>query len=438
MGLLLSRREPEQELLQEPSMDILRLEAELENTRRDLATIRNESQNWNSGYEALQELFAAQSNVAGVHVDENAAMRVSAVYACVRIIAGAIGSLPFQVYRHTEHHRERFNRHPLYRVIHTEPNPQLSAVVYWETVIMHILLAGNHYSLIARTRGGEPLGLTPLKPSRVDVDELNGRLVYFVYFDDGTWAAYDQDDILHIPGVGWDGRRGLSVIRSVGQNSIGTALAADEYSGKFFANDSTPRGYIRFPDGKKLTDDQARVIRDYWFEKHQGVGNAHLPAFIPDGGEFKEITMSAEDSQLIETRKFQVTDIARIFGLPPHMIGAQEASTSWGTGIEQQSIGFVQYTLKPHLTRIEQEVNRKLFRSPEYFAEFNVSGLLRGDIKGRNEAYKIALGGNQQPGYMTVNEVRALENLPPIEGGNELYKPVTGGQPSAQQTDESD
>jgi HK97 family phage portal protein len=168
------------------------------------------------------------------------------------------------------------------------------------------------------------------------------------------------------------------------------------------------------------------------------VGNAHLPAFIPDGGEFKEITMSAEDSQLIETRKFQVTDIARIFGLPPHMIGAQEASTSWGTGIEQQSIGFVQYTLKPHLTRIEQEVNRKLFRSPEYFAEFNVSGLLRGDIKGRNEAYKIALGGNQQPGYMTVNEVRALENLPPIEGGNELYKPVTGGQPSAQQTDESD
>ncbi|MBB5322328.1 phage portal protein [Marinobacter oulmenensis] len=419
-------------------MDLVRLEAELENTRRDLANVRNETQSWGSGYEALQDLFAAHANVAGVHVDDNTAMRVSAVYACVRVIAGAIGSLPFQVYRSTENHRERFNQHPLYRVIHTEPNPQLSAVVFWETVVMHILLAGNHFSLIARNRGGQPLGLTPLKPSRVEVDERGGRLIYFVYFDDGNWAAFDQDDILHVPGVGWDGRRGLSVIRSVGQNSIGTALAADEYSGKFFANDSTPRGYIRFPDGKKLTDDQAQVIRDYWFEKHQGISNKHLPAFIPDGGEFKEIEMSAEDSQLIETRKFQVKDIARIFGVPPHMIGDTEASSSWGTGIEQQSIGFVQYTLKPHLTRIEQEVNRKLFRSDEYFAEFNVSGLMRGDIKGRNEAYKIALGGNQQVGYMTVNEVRALENLPPIDGGDELYKPATGGRPSAQQADESD
>lgn len=419
-------------------MDLLRLEAELENTQRDLAAIRNEAQNWGGGYEALQEMFTAQINAAGVHVDDSSALRVSAVYACVRIIAGAIGGLPFHVYRVNGKEQERFNNHPLYRVIRHEPNPQLSAVVFWETVAMHILLAGNHFSLIARNRSGEPLGLVPLKPSRVDVDERNGRLIYFVCFDDGTWAGYDQDDILHIPGVGWDGRRGLSVIRSVGQNSIGTALAADEYSGKFFANDSTPRGYIRFPDGKKLTEDQARIIRDYWLEKHQGLGNAHMPAFIPDGGEFKEIQMSAEDSQLIETRKFQVKDIARIFGVPPHMIGDTESSSSWGTGIEQQSIGFVQYTLKPHLTRIEQEVNRKLFRSDEYFAEFNVSGLLRGDIKGRNEAYKIALGGNQQVGYMTVNEVRALENLPPIDGGDDLYKPVTGGQPSAQQADESD
>lgn len=414
-----------------PAADVIRLEAELENTRRELAAIRNESRQWSEGYEALQKLFDAQVSSSGVHVNEQTAMRVSAVYACVRIIAGAIGSLPFQVYRNTEQHRERFNEHPLYRVIHTEPNPRISAVVYWETVVSHILLAGNHFSLISRTRGGDPLALTPLNPWRVDVDEIDGRLVYFVVFDDGAWAAYDQDDILHIPGVGWDGRRGLSVIRSVGQNSIGTAIAADEYSARFFANDSTPRGYIRFPEGKKLTDEQARIIRNYWFEKHRGIHNAHLPAFIPDGGEFKEIQMSAEDSQLIETRRFQVRDIARIFGVPPHMIGDTEASTSWGTGIEQQSIGFVQYTLKPHLTRIEQEVNRKLFRSGEFFAEFNVSGLLRGDIKGRNEAYRIALGGNQQVGYMTVNEVRALENLPPIEGGDELYKPVTGGDPSA-------
>nr|WP_268967734.1 phage portal protein [Zooshikella ganghwensis] len=167
-------------------------------------------------------------------------------------------------------------------------------------------------------------------------------------------------------------------------------------------------------------------MRNYWFKKHQGLENKHLPAVITGGGEFKETTLSPQDSQIIQTRKFQVCDIARIFGVPPHLVGETEKSTSWGTGIEQQSIGFVQYTLRPHLTRIEQEVNRKLFRSDSFFAEFNVNGLLRGDIKGRNEAYRIALGGNQEPGWMTVNEVRKLDNLPPIEGGDILYRPATG------------
>lgn len=402
-----------------------RLEAELEDARFEMANMRNETVEWKQGFDALQDMFSARAPAAGVRVDENSAMRVSSVYACIRVIAGAIGSMPLQIYMDGEV-RERDKSHPLNAILRRQPNPMVAAVVYWETVVTHILLAGNHFSLIGRNRGGLPNSLTPLKPGRVEVEERDGRLVYLVLFDDGRWAAYDQDDILHIPGVGWDGRRGMSIIRHVGQNSIGTALAADEYSGRFFANDSTPRGYISFPDGKKLTNEQAEVIRNYWFEKHQGLDNSHLPAFIPDGGEFKEITMSAEDAQLIETRRFQVTDIARIFGVPPHMIGETTSNTSWGTGIEQQSIGFVQYTLKPHLSRIEQEVNRKLFRSGGRYAEFNVSGLLRGDIKGRSEAYKIALGGNQEPGYMTVNEVRRLENLPPVEGGDDIYRPPNG------------
>jgi len=421
--------------------DKARLEAELENTqhdlqsvRQELRTVRNEAVEWSRGWEALHEMLDGRKTAAGVHVDEMSAMQVSAVYASVRLVAGAIGSLPLQLFRRTDDGREPWRATPLYRLLHDEPNPMLSAVVYWETVVSHILLAGNHYSLIGRTGGGQPQSLTPLQPHRVDPQKRDGRLIYMVLLDSGEWAAFDQDDVVHVPGVGWDGRRGMSVIRHAGRPSIGTALATDEYSGRFFSNDATPRGYIRFPEGKKLTAEQANLMRDYWYKRQQGLDNSHLPAFIPDGGEFREITMSAEDSQLIETRRFQVTDIARIFGVPPHMIGETTQSTSFGAGIEQQSIGFVMYTLRPHLRRIEQEINRKLVRRPDAFAEFNVSGLLRGDIKGRNEAYQIALGGNQQPGYMSVNEVRKLENLPPVDGGDDVYRPATGERTNASET----
>ena len=385
--------------------------------------------------ERLSDLLGITHSASGVVVNSQTVMRASAVYACVRLIAGAIGSLPLEVFRRKSDSRERFSKHSLYNLLRYQANPMVSAIVYWEAICSHMLLSGNGYSIIHRNGQGDPLALTVVSPNRVDVDIKNDRLIYFITLDDGQYLPFDQDDVLHIPGVGWDGKKGLSVIGSVGQNSIGCAMAADEYAARFFDNDATPRGYLSYP--KKTTEEQVNEIRQYWFRKHQGLENKHLPAVITDGGEFKDIAMSAQDSQLIETRKFQVCDIARIFGVPPHLIGETEKSTSWGTGIEQQSIGFVQYTLRPHLTRIEQEVNRKLFRSKAYFAEFNVSALLRGDIKGRNEAYQIALGGNQQPGYMTVNEIRKLENLPPIDGGDELYRPLTGDT-DAKPTDETD
>lgn len=415
------------------------LEAKLENMQRDMSAMRNQSASWDKGWEALSQMLdgVSSANAAGMPVTQDTAMRVSAVYACVRLIAGAIGSLPLQVYRRTTEGRERADTHQAYDLLHAQPNPMLTSVVYWETVMGHVLLEGNHYSLIGRDRGGSAISLTPLKPHRVEPEVRNGRMIYLVQFDDGKWYAYDQDDILHIPGIGWDGKRGLSVIGYAGQNAIGTAMAADQYSGKFFANDQTPRGYIKFPSDKNLTREQADFIRDYWYKRHAGIDNSHLPAFIPNGGEFHEISMSARDSQMIESRKFQVIDIARIFGVPPYMIGESEKSSSWGSGIEQQGIGFVQYTLRPHLARIEQEVRRKLFGGTEYFCEFSVDGLMRGDIKGRHEAYQIALGGNQQPGWMTVNEVRRLENKPKIEGGDTLYVPMTGDS-NAPETTEPD
>ncbi|RDH41603.1 phage portal protein [Zooshikella ganghwensis] len=374
--------------------------------------------------ERLSDLLGIHQSAAGVSVTKSTAMCVSAVYACVRLISGAIATLPFEVFRKEGSSRKKDASHSLYGILRKQPNPKVSSVVFWETACTHILLQGNSYAIIHRNRQGDPLALTIIDPSRVEVDVKNDRLLYFITLEDGQYLPFDMDDILHIPGIGWNGRKGLSVISSVGQNSIGCAIAADEYAGRFFSNDATPRGYLSYPN--KISADQADEIRNYWFKKHQGLENKHLPAVITGGGEFKETTLSPQDSQIIQTRKFQVCDIARIFGVPPHLVGETEKSTSWGTGIEQQSIGFVQYTLRPHLTRIEQEVNRKLFRSDSFFAEFNVNGLLRGDIKGRNEAYRIALGGNQEPGWMTVNEVRKLDNLPPIEGGDILYRPATG------------
>lgn len=400
-----------------------KLESELAQIKDQLAKVQNATTVSSGDVESMLDLFNTGVSAHGESVNRDSAMKVAAVYACVRLLCGSIGTLPAHIYERDGKKKEIFSQHPYYRTLHDAPNPMLTAIIYWETVVNHIILEGNHYSLIGRNRNGDMISLTPLHPSRVDPDTVNGRLQYAVVFDDGTTGVYDQDDILHIPNIGWNGKRGLSTLKSAMLNSVGGALASDRYSATFFANDATPRGYIKFPD--QLNKDQAEIIRNYWFEHHQNPDKRHMPAFIPQGGEFKEITMSAEDTQLLQTRSFQVSDIARIFGIPPHMIGHLEKTSSWGTGIEQQSLAFTIYTLRPLLVRIEQEVNRKIIRSDKYFFRFNIDGLLRGDIKTRYEAYKMALGGNQEPGFMTTNEVRELEDRPPVEGGDDLYKPLT-------------
>lgn len=374
--------------------------------------------------ESMLEMFQANMSAHGEPVTRDSAMKVSAVYACIRLLCGAIGSLPAQIFHKVDGQKKAAKEHPYYKALHDEPNPMITSVVFWELVVNNILNDGDHFSLIGRNRNGDMMSLTPLNPDRVDVDKKNGRLVYAVVFDDGKYAVYDQDDIFHVPNIGWNGKRGLSTLRSALLNSVGGALAADKYSASFFANDATPRGYIKFD--QQLKEDQANIIRNYWFEHHQASDKRHLPAFIPQGGEFKSITMSAEDTQLLETRAFNVADIARIYGVPPHMIGHMEKSTAWGTGLEQQSLGLVIYTLHPIINRIEKEVNRKIIRSDDYFFKFNIDGLLRGDIKSRYEAYQVALGGNQQPGFLTINEVRELEDRANVDGGDQLYKPLTG------------
>lgn len=385
------------------------------------------------GSAELYELLAGSPAAAGVAVNEASAMRVTAVYACVRLIAGAIASLPLAVYRRTDDGRERV-RNDLWWLLNEQPCPTVSAAVFWEYLLAQMLLSGDALAEIERGRGGAIRGLIPLDSRAVGIRNVSGRLRY-EFCRDGQWLGRDQDDILHIPGFGFDGTRGMSVIRHAAREAIGLALAAEAFSSRFFASGAHPDVALKVPG--KMTQEQIDNLRRIWASKYGGAHNASLPIVLTEGTDLKEVTLSAQDSQLIEARRFQVADIARAFGVPPHMVGETDKSTSWGSGIEQQGIGFVQYTLAPHLNRIEQEINRKCFRTERLFVEFNVEGLLRGDSKARAEYYTRALGGTQNPAWMTPNEIRRLENLPPLAGGDHLAQPQDfHDAPPTTQTDE--
>lgn len=381
----------------------------------------------------LFEWLTGGMSAAGVAVTEQSAMRVSAVYACVNLIGGAIASLPLPIYQRTTDGRERA-RHAYWWLLNEQPNPSISAAVFWEWMASSVLLMGDAFAEIEREKvygrtGAGALSFTPRHKSRVKVTHAAGRLLYLVTDDDGKVRPVFQEDMLHIPGPGFDGLNGMSQIRHALRTPAGIALAADEYSAAFFKNGAKPDFAIEV-DGT-VSPEQQDMIRKAWSDRYGGLSNAHLPALLTNGSKVHELSINAEDAQLIETRRFQVEDVARIFGVPPHMIGHTSASTSWGTGIEQQSIGFVKYTLQRHLVKFEQELNRKLWPTRErYFVEFNTAGLERGDYKSRNEGYRIALGRAGEPGWMTVNEVRRLENMPPVEGGDQLNQGAANEPPA--------
>ena len=362
---------------------------------------------------------------AGVSVNEQTAMQVSAVYACVALIGGAIASLPLPVYQRTADGRERAT-HDVWWYLNEQPYPDYTAATFWESMISALLLHGDAFAIIQRRGLGmsDIMGFKWVHPSRVLVKIDNGQLWYVVTDLNGTNKAYFASDMLHIAGPGFNGRKGMSQIRYVLRNSAGIAMAADQYSANFFENGARPDFAIIHPANPTL--EQVQTLRASWAERHSGLGNAHLPAVLAGGMDVKELTMNAEDSQLIATRQFQIEDIARIFGVPPHMIGHTSNTTSWGSGVEQMSIAFVKYTLMRHLRKIEQELNRKLWPNREkYFVEFNTAGLERGDYKTRMEGYRIGAGRAGEPGFFTINEIRKFENLPPIDGGNVLNTGVT-------------
>jgi HK97 family phage portal protein len=359
-------------------------------------------------------VFYMGSSVSGKQVNERTAMQTTAVYACVRVIAETVASLPLHTYRAVSHGKERAADHPLYPILHSEPNAEMTSFVFRECLMTHLLLWGNAYAQIIRDGRGRVVGLYPLLPDRMTVDrDSRGRLTY-TYLKDGLPYGLDPADILHIPGLGFDGIMGHSPI-ALARNAIGLNIAAEEYGGRFFANGANPSGILTTPGVIK----DPEKVRTAWHSAYSG-NNAHKVAVLEEGLHYERISIPNNDAQFLETRKFQIEEICRIFQVPPHLVASLDRATF--SNIESQSISFVVHTIRPWLVRWEQALDRALFSDKEkneYFASFIVDGLLRGDYKSRMEGYAIAI----QNGFMSPNDVRSLENLNPIPSvlGGDLY-----------------
>ena len=370
-----------------------------------------------SGY----RFFFGQTN-AGKTVNERTAMQMTAVYACVRILAESIASLPLHLYEKGENgDRIKADGHPLYFLLHDEPNPEMTSFIFREVMVTHLLLWGNCYAQILRNGRGEVIGLYPLMSNMMSVErDQNGQLFYRYQrlggeppTMDGTDVILLSEDVLHIPGLGYDGLVGMSPIAAC-RNAVGMGLAADEYGSRFLSNGATPAGVLETPT---LIKDVSK-LRDSWEKAYGGTGNAGRVAILEEGVTFKPISMSPQDSQLLETRQYQLTEIARIFRIPPHML--QDLSRATFSNIEEQSLEFVKYTLNPWIIRWEQGMSKALLNAEEkcrYSIRFNVDGLLRGDYKSRMEGYRIGVSS----GILSVNDCRRLENMDLLseeEGGN--------------------
>lgn len=369
--------------------------------------------------------FLFGRTTSGKPVNERTAMQTTAVYACVRILAEAVASLPLHVYEYQDDGGKKLvHDHPLYYLLHDEPNPEMTSFVFRETLMSHLLIWGNAYAQIIRDGAGRVLGLYPLLPDKMDVQRDDRGNIYYVYsrnsdenpmFKEYGDIRLKAKDVLHIPGLGFDGLIGYSPI-AMAKNAVGMTLACEEYGASFFANGANPGGVLEHPGVLK---DPSKV-RESWNSVYRGVNNAHKIAVLEEGMKYQQIGIPPEEAQFLETRKFQINEIARLYRIPPHMVGDLDKSSF--SNIEQQSLEFVKYTLDPWVIRWEQSLQRSLLLPGEkgkYFIKLNVDGLLRGDYQSRMNGYAVG----RQNGWFSANDIREMENMNPIpdEEGGSLY-----------------
>ena len=361
-------------------------------------------------------VFYFGTSGSGKSVTVQSAIQLSTVYACVRVISETIASLPLGIYETVNDGNEKATDHPLYRLLHDEPNSEMTSFVFREVMLAHLLLYGNSYSQIIRSGKNQVIGLYPLLPDHMDVDrDSKGNLTYTYTTSDGKTVSIKPRDVLHIPGLGFDGVMGYSPI-ALEKNAIGLGIASEEYGSKFFSNGARPSGILTHPNTVK----NPKALRESWNSAYGGSSNSNRVAILEEGMKFEPIAIPNNEAQFLETRKFQVDEICRIFRVPPHLVGNLEHATF--SNIEHQSIDFAVHTIRPWLVRIEQAMNRALLSDQEkgrFFVQFNIDGLMRGDYKSRMEGYAIG----RQNGWLSANDIRALENQNPIpaDQGGDAY-----------------
>ncbi|GLV22000.1 portal protein [Sphingobium sp. TomMM35A] len=344
----------------------------------------------------------------------NAALGISATWACVNLLAGTIGSLPLMVYRERNGRREVDKGHRLYPILHDTPNRWQTAVDFWGFIQGSLELYGNAYAE-KRTLGTGISSLIPIPPEAMTVRRISREGLEYEWMDNGIRSIADESRVLHIRGFGGGPLGGASTLAVCGR-AFSAGLNVEGSASSMFRNGARPSGVLSID--KPLTKDQRLLAETLLQEKFVGAMNDGRPMLLDNGMKWEQLAINPHDAQMLESRRFSVEEICRIFGVPPHMVGHTESSTSWGTGLEQQTLGFQKFALRPRLERIEQALAKQLLTPQDRAAgvtiEFNLEGLLRGDSAARAQFYREMTG----IGAMTINEVRALENLPPVTGGD--------------------
>lgn len=352
----------------------------------------------------ITEAWGGAPTASGVSINEQKALTIGAVYTSIRIIGSTLAALPLHVLRSTEKGREFAIKHWAYALLHDSPNEYHTSFTWREILLAHLLLWGNHYSRIEWLGNGSASALLPLMPWEVEPYRTDsGAQLYHVETPKGG-ERLPADEVIHVPGLGYDGLKGISVIQAA-RDMLGNSKAMETFTGSFFKNGAKPGAILETP-GRMNEVAQARLAKSVQ-EKFGSVSDSFKVLVLEEGAKLHTYTMPLADAQLLESRKLSRSEIFGLYGVPPHLGGDTERSTSWGTGIEQQDIGYAKHTITPICVRIEQEINRKLFgRGTGFYCKFNLDGLQRGDFKSRMEGFRIAVGGP----FLTRAEARDLED----------------------------
>lgn len=375
----------------------------------------------------VNSLGGSTTSFSANKVGPDNAMRSTAVLRAVSLLSETVGMIPLILYQETEkngqEYKARAKKHPAYAVVTRRPNPWQSAYEFWRMMMMHVALRGNAFAWIMRDEKGDVRGLFPVHPNLVQIYR-NGdgtcRYEFRLWFADTQVYSVTQDNMMHLRWMSQDGYVGLSPVQLAAQ-SVGVSLDAEEYGSRFFSQGAKLSGIISLPG--KLNDDAQKRAVTFWNRFFDGMHNAHKVAVLSDGADFKQVSISPKDSQFLELRQFQVDDIARIYGVPPHMIGSMSKSTTWGSGLEQQTLGFLRFTIKPHLAMIAGAATRDLLLpndEADFLFKHDESALLDGDMQAlsswASSLYNVAA--------INPNEIRARMGLNPYEGGDQYRAPV--------------